>query len=339
MRAANRRPSRGLLAALLLIGALAGCGAPDAPPPGDPLPSWNDSESRRRIVAFVEAVSTPGSDDFVPEADRIATFDNDGCLWTEQPVYTQFLFAFDRIAELAPEHPEWRDEPAFRAVLDRDVEALAATGHEGILEVLAAAHVGMTTAEFDAIVRAWFAASEHPRLGRPYAGAVYQPMLELLAYLRSRGFRIYMVTGGGQDFVRPFAAEVYGIPPEQDVGSSIKTRYEVRDGKPVLVREPELFHFDDKEGKAIGIQRFIGRRPIAAFGNSDGDLQMLEWTTAGDGLRLGVIVHHTDGEREVAYDRDSKVGRLDKALDLAGPRGWVLVDMKEDWKTVFPTAE
>jgi hypothetical protein len=267
---------------------------------------------------------------------RIATFDNDGCLWAEQPAYFQLLFIIDRVKALAPEHPEWTAQQPFQAVLEGDMEALAVAGHHGLLELVMATHAGMTTEEFEAVVGDWLATARHPVTGKPYTEMVYQPMLELLDYLRAKGFKTFIVSGGGIEFMRPWTGQVYGIPPEQVVGSSIKTEYEVRDGVPVLVRLPELNFIDDKEGKPVGINAHIGRRPTMAFGNSDGDFQMLEWTTAGDGARLGVLIHHTDAEREWAYDRSSHIGRLDRGLDEAAARGWVVVDMKEDWKTVFP---
>ncbi|MEJ2515292.1 MAG: HAD family hydrolase [Gammaproteobacteria bacterium] len=300
-----------------------------------PLPSWKDGAARTAILAFVGAVTDPGSPDFVPAAERIAVFDNDGTLWSEQPAYFQLFFALDRIRALAPEHPEWKTTQPFKAALEGDMKTLAAGGHEAIIELVMASHAGNTTAEFEEIVADWLATAEHPRFQRPFTDLVFQPMLELLAYLRANGFHTWIVSGGGIEFIRPWSYEVYGIPPEQVVGSSIKTKFEIRDGEPVLVRLPEMNFIDDKEGKPVGIHEHIGRRPIAAFGNSDGDLQMLQWTTAGDGRRLGVIIHHTDGEREWAYDRESASGRLDKALDQADDQGWVVVDMKDDWSRVY----
>ena len=300
----------------------------------DPLPSWNDTAAKKAIIAFVEAVTKEGGPHFVPPEERIATFDNDGTLWTERPVYTQLFFIIDRIKALAPQHPEWKNQEPFKSVLAGNMKGLSAIGKKGFLELLAAIHTGVTTDEFTAIVTDWIESNEHPTLKRKYAEVAYQPMLELLAYLRANGFKTYIVTGASQEFVRPFAEKVYGIPPEQVIGSSVETRFEMRDGRPVLVREPKLFHFDKRQGKAIGIQKFVGRRPIAAFGNSDGDLQMLEWTTGGDGLRLGLIVHHTDGDREEAYDRG-----LDKALKEAKQKGWTVVDMRKDWKTIFPSGK
>jgi hypothetical protein len=302
----------------------------------DPLPSWNEGAARQSIVDFVARVTDPASADFVPEEERIATFDNDGTLWSEQPAYFQLLFAIDRVKALAPEHPEWAKKQPFKAVLDGDMEALAAAGEHGLIEIVAATHAGMTTAEFEAVASDWIATAKHPTTGRPYTEMVYQPMLELLDYLRANGFKTFIVSGGGIEFMRPWTEEVYGIPPEQVVGSSIKTKFEMHDGQPVLMRLPEIDFIDDKDGKPVGINSHIGRRPIAAFGNSDGDLQMLQWTAAGDGPSFCLYVHHTDAEREWAYDRDSHIGRLDKGLDEAGARGWTVVDMKNDWKVVFP---
>lgn len=304
----------------------------------DPLPSWNESPAKKAILDFVARTTQMGSLDFVPAAERIATFDNDGTLWVEQPVYTQFAFALDRVKALAPKHPEWRNQEPFQSILAGDMKAFEATGEKGPTEVMMATHAGMTTAEFEKIVRDWLATARHPRFHRLYTECVYQPMLELLAYLRGNGFRTYIVSGGGVEFIRPWAERVYGIPPEQVIGSSIKTRYEFRNGEPVLMRLPEVNFIDDKDGKPVGINEAIGRRPIAAFGNSDGDQQMLEWTAAGRGARLMLLVHHTDGIREYDYDRKSSVGRLDTALDEAIAKGWIVVDMKRDWKTVFPPA-
>ena len=301
-----------------------------------PLPSWNDSASKQAIIDFVERVTDENSPDFVPEAERIATFDNDGCLWSEQPVYFQLLFAFDRVKAMADDHPEWKTQQPFQAVLEDDMEGLAASGEKGLMELIAASHAGVTTEEFAEIVHEWTETARHPTTGMRYTEMVYQPMLEVLDYLRSNGFKTFIVSGGGIELMRVFSEEVYGIPPEQVVGSSIKTVYEVTDAGPVIKRLPEIDFIDDKEGKPIGIHKFIGRRPIASFGNSDGDFQMLEWTTAGDGARLGVLIHHTDDEREWAYDRESHIGQLNRGLDQAGDRGWVLVDMKNDWNAIYP---
>ncbi len=302
----------------------------------DPLPSWNDGPSKQAIVAFVAAVTEKGGADYVHPAKRIAVFDNDGTLWSEQPAYFQLLFAIDRIKALASQHPEWKMQQPFKAVLENDMEALAAAGEKGLIQLVMATHAGMTTVEFEQIVADWLATARHPKFKRPYTDLVFQPMLELLAYLRANGFKTFIVSGGGIEFMRPFTEKVYGIPPEQVIGSSIKTKFELRDGNPVLVRLPEIFFIDDKAGKPVGIQKFIGRRPIAAFGNSDGDLQMLQWAAAGSGKRLMLIVHHTDAEREWAYDRKSPIGHLDKALDEANARGWTVVDMKKDWEFIFP---
>lgn len=300
------------------------------------LPSWNEGDSRDAIVDFVQRVTTKDSADYVEPGDRIATFDNDGCLWAEQPVYFQLLFAVDRIKAMAPDNPDWEDQELFKSVLAGDTEALAKQGHKAIIELVARTHAGMSTDEFDAVVHDWLEIARHPTTGRRYTDMVYKPMLELLEYLRANGFTTFIVSGGGIDFLRVFAEEVYGIPSHQVVGSSLKTGYEVRDGVPTLVKQAELNFIDDKEGKPVGMHQHIGRRPIFAAGNSDGDFQMLEYVTAGDGPRFGLLVHHTDAEREWAYDRDSHVGRLDRGLDEARERGWLVVDMARDWATVFP---
>lgn len=302
----------------------------------DPLPSWNDGTVKQNIIAFVAAVTDQSGNNFVPAAERIAVFDNDGTLWTERPVYFQLLFAIDRVKRLADQHPEWKTRHPFKAVLDNDMQALAESGEKGLLELVMATHAGNTTEEFAAIVQDWLATARHPRFDRPYHELVFQPMLELLDYLRDNEFKTYIVSGGGIEFMRPWVESVYGIPPEQVVGSSIKTQFEIRNGKPVLVRLPEINFIDDKAGKPVGINQHIGRRPIAAFGNSDGDLQMLQWTAAGAGKRLMVLVHHTDEQREYAYDRESHIGKLDKALNQAGRDGWTVVDMKTDWKVIYP---
>jgi len=302
----------------------------------DPLPSWNDTAPKKALVAFVEKVTKPGSPDFVPVAERIATFDNDGTLWAEQPMYFQLLFALDRVKALASQHPEWKGEEPFSSLLRGDVKATLAGGEPAITRIVMATHAEMTTEEFHTIVSAWIDTARHPVTKRLYTEMVYQPMLELLAYLRANSFKTFIVSGGGIDFMRPWTEKVYGIPPEQVIGSTIKTKFEIRDGVPVLVRLPELDFIDDKQGKPIGIQQHIGRRPIAVFGNSDGDLEMFQWTTAGAGPRLAVIVHHTDAEREWAYDRESTIGPPDKALDQAKTKGWTVVDMKRDWRVIFP---
>jgi hypothetical protein len=302
----------------------------------EPLSSWNESGSKAAIIAFVAAVTRPGSEEFVPESERIAVFDNDGNLWSEKPVYFQLLFAMDRVRALVGEHPEWREQQPFKAVLENDMQALAESGEKGLLELVMASHAGMTTVEFAQIVEDWITTARHPETGKRYTDMVYQPMLELLDYLRANGFKTYIVSGGGIEFMRPWAQRVYGVPPEQVIGSSIKVEYEVTPDGPVLRRLPEIDFIDDKAGKPIGIHKFIGRVPLFASGNSDGDLQMLQWTTAGEGPRFGLVVHHTDAEREWAYDRDSHVGRLDKALDAAEASGWVVVDMQRDWRRVYP---
>jgi phosphoglycolate phosphatase-like HAD superfamily hydrolase len=302
----------------------------------DPLPSWNNGKARQSIVDFVEKVTKPGSPDFVPAAERIATFDNDGTLWAEQPMYFQFLFAFDRVKVLAPQHPEWKDKEPFASLLKGDLKGALAGGEKALMEIVGATHSGLTTEEFEKIVREWIATAKHPATKKPLTGMVYQPMLELLSYLRANGFKTFIVTGGGIEFMRVFAEQVYGIPPEQVIGSSGKLKFEMRDGKPVLVKLPAIDFIDDKDGKPIGIQTHIGRRPIAAFGNSDGDLQMLQWTAAGPGARLCLYVHHTDAAREFAYDRESHIGKLDKGLDEAATKGWTVVSMKDDWKTIYP---
>jgi phosphoglycolate phosphatase-like HAD superfamily hydrolase len=300
------------------------------------LPSWNDTASKRAIITFVERVTEPGSSYFVPEAERIATFDNDGTLWAEQPIYFQLAFALDRVKALAEQHPEWKDKEPFASLLKGDLKGALAGGEAAIFQIVTVTHSGMTTEEFENIVHDWITTAKHPQTGKRYTEMVYQPMLELLAYLRANGFKTFIVSGGGIDFMRVFAERVYGIPPEQVVGSSGKLDFELRDGKPILMKLPELNFNDDKAGKPVQIQMHIGRRPIAAFGNSDGDLQMLEWARGAGGVRFALIVHHTDAEREWAYDRNSSVGRLDKGLDAAQAEGWTVVDMKNDWKTIFP---
>ena len=302
----------------------------------DPLPSWNDGATKKSITDFVARVTTQASADFVPPDQRIATFDNDGTLWIEQPMYVQLAFILDRVKALAPQNPAWTTTQPYQAVLQGDMPALAASGEKGLVELMAATHAGMTTDEFHKIVSDWLASARDPKYKRPYTELIYQPMLELLTYLRANGFKTFIVSGGGIEFMRPWVEKTYGIPPEQVVGSSIKTRFQMRDGKPVLFRLPEINFIDDKTGKPIGINEHIGRRPIAAFGNSDGDLEMLQWTTLAGGVRFGLIVHHTDAEREYAYDRQSHFGKLDKALDAAAANQWTVVDMKRDWKRVFP---
>jgi len=302
----------------------------------NPLPSWNDGKAKQAIIAFVAQVTEPGSPDFVPPAERIAVFDNDGTLWPEQPMYFQVLFALDRVKALAPQHPEWKETEPFASLLKGDVKGALAGGKRAILDIIMTTHAGNTTEEFETIVKDWLAKARHPTTNRPYTDMVYQPMLEVLDYLRANGFKTFIVSGGGIEFMRPWVEDVYGVPPEQVIGSSIKVEYEMRDGEPVLVRLPELDFYDDKEGKPVAIHQQIGRRPLAAFGNSDGDLQMLQWTTAGKGPRFALYVHHTDAEREWAYDRESSFGRLDKGLEEARENGWTVVDMKEDWNLIYP---
>jgi hypothetical protein len=333
MRTPLRTLSSALLVVTLALVSVHGAAAAD-----DPLPSWNDGAAKRAIVDFVQHVTTPGGKDFVPESERLATFDNDGTLWAEQPIYFQLAFAFDRIKALAPQHPEWQEQEPFKSLLTGDLRGTLAGGEKALIQLLMVSHAGVTTVEFEEIVKDWLATAKHPRLNRPYTECVYQPMLELLVYLRANGFKTYIVSGGGVEFMRVWTEKVYGIPPEQVVGTTIKTKFEMRDGTPVLMRLPEVDFIDDKEGKPVGIHKFIGRRPILAFGNSDGDHQMLQWTAAGSGPRFMGLVHHTDAEREWAYDRTSHIGQLDKALDEALAKGWTVVSMKDDWKTIFPPA-
>jgi phosphoserine phosphatase len=326
-----RTPS--LLQPLLLLFVVSASALAQAQ--SDPLPSWNNTAPKQAIIAFVERVTKPGTPDFVPATDRIATFDNDGTLWSEQPMYVQLAFILYRVKLLAPQHPEWKTKQPFKGVLDGDVRAVAATGERGLIELITATHAGMTVEQFQKIVIDWLATATDPKFHKPYTENIFQPMVELLAYLRANGFKTYIVSGGGIEFMRPWVEKAYGIPPEQVIGSSIKTKFEVVDGKPDLVRLPEMNFIDDGPGKPVGINQYIGRRPIAAFGNSDGDLQMLEWTAAGAGPRFMLLVHHTDDVREYAYDRKSSFGKLDKALDEANAKGWTVVSMKDDWKTVF----
>jgi len=302
----------------------------------EPLPSWNDTESKKSIIAFVQKISKEGSPEFINATGRIAVFDNDGTLWAEQPMYFQLFFALDRVKALAPQHPEWKTKEPFASLLRGDVKSALAGGEHAILEIVMATHAGMTTEEFETIVKDWIATARHPKTKQPFTEMVYQPMLELLSYLRANDFKTFIVSGGGVEFMRPWVEKVYGIPPEQVVGSTIKTKFTMQNSQPVLVRLPEINFINDKEGKPVGINQYIGRRPIAAFGNSDGDLQMLQWTTAGDGARFALYVHHTDDRREWAYDRKSSIGRLDKGLDEAKAKGWTIVDMKKDWKAIFP---
>lgn len=316
---------------------LAGCvlwGLTDAAV-AQPLASWNDGPAKQAIVKFVADVTRQGTSTFVAPGDRIAVFDNDGTLWSEQPMYFQLMFVLDRIRAMAPQHPEWKDREPFKSVLAGDVRAALAGGENAVAEMVAVTHAGMTVDEFEAQVNDWLATARHPRFGRPYTDLVYQPMIELLAYLRENGFKTFIVSGGGVEFMRPWTQKVYGIPPEQVIGSQGKLALETRGGVPVLVKLPQVELVDDRAGKPIGIQKHIGRRPLAAFGNSDGDLEMLQWTAAAPGPRFVLIVRHTDGEREWAYDRTSSIGRLDKAWDEASARGWTIVDMRRDWKRVY----
>ena len=302
----------------------------------DPLPSWNDTASKRAIIDFVTKVTRQGSPDFVPVNDRIATFDNDGTLWGEQPVYVQLAFALERVKTLASQHPEWKQTQPFKGVLEGDMKAVAATGQKGLVDIIVVTHAGNTTEEFETIVRDWIGAARHPTTKRLYTEMVYQPMLEVLAYLRANGFKTFIVSGGGVEFMRPWTERVYGVPPEQVIGSRAKVKYERREGRPVLLRLPDVDFVDDRAGKPVGIHQAIGRRPIAAFGNSDGDFEMLEWTTSDRSPRLGLIVHHTDAAREWAYDRASHIGTLSRALDEAPTQGWTVVDMQRDWKVIYP---
>jgi len=302
----------------------------------DPLPSWNDTAPKQAILAFVEKVTKEGTNDFVPVPERIAVFDNDGTLWAEQPMYFQLFFALDRIKALAPQHPEWNEKEPFASLLKGDVKAALAGGEHALAQIVMATHAGLTTDEFEKAVTDWITTAKHPTTGKLFTEMVYQPMLELLDYLRANGFKTFIVSGGGIEFMRPWTERVYGIPPEQVVGSSGGLQYELRDGNPVLIKLPEIAHNDDKEGKPVGIQRHIGRRPIFAAGNSDGDLQMLQWTAANTRPSFCLYIHHTDAEREWAYDRDSHIGKLDKGLDEAKAKGWTITSMKDDWKVIYP---
>ena len=322
----------GLLLAGLCLAVPLGCTATD------PLPSWNEGSAKASILEFVHAVTDKNGKDYVEPADRVATFDNDGCLWVEYPMYTQLLFALDRVKELAPQHPEWKTQQPFKAVLEGDMKTVGDSGMKGLMEIVMATHAGMTDVEFEETVSTWLATHQQAKFKRPYTECVYQPQLELLAYLRANGFKTYIVSGGGIQFVRPWTERVYGIPPEQVVGSSVVTEFQIKEGKPVLVRMPKIGFIDDKAGKPVGIHEHIGRRPILAFGNSDADIQMIQYTMAGKGRRLGLFLHHTDADREYAYDRNSHVGKLDKALDAAKESNWIIVSMKDDWNTVLRPA-
>ena len=325
-----------LVVAVCITASAAPVPESQSPAVTDPLPSWNAGAAKAAIMDFVKAVTTASSPDFVPAPQRIATFDNDGTLWSEQPMYFQFLFTVDRIRAMAPNHPEWKAKEPYKSVLNGDMKGLEASGQKGMLELLATTHTGMTIEEFDVIVRSWLDTARHPVSKRRYDEMIYQPMLELLAYLRANGFKTFVVSGGGTEFMRPWVEKAYGIPPEQVVGSRGKLRYEVRNGRPAIVKLPELELVDDGAGKPVGIAQMIGRRPIAAFGNSDGDFQMLRYTITGPGRRLAVIIHHTDAAREWAYDRASHVGKLERGLDEAAERGWIVADMKQDWNAIYP---
>ena len=330
---------RTVLAAVLALGLFGGAAVEARAADADPLPSWNDGPTKQSILDFVAAVTKQGGPDYVAPAERIATFDNDGTLWIEQPIYTQFAFAVDRVKATSNQHPEWKTQEPFASILSGNLKGLAASGEKGMVEIVAATHSGMTTADFNKTVKEWLATAKHPRFKVLYTDLVYQPMIELLDYLRANGFKTFIVSGGGVEFMRAFADKTYGIPPEQVIGSSGVTEYQMWDASPVLIKMPKVLFVDDGAGKPEGIDHFIGRRPIFAFGNSDGDKEMLEWTSAGDGLRFMGIVHHTDAVREYAYDRDSSVGKLDKALDEGVAKGWTIADMKNDWKTIFPPAK
>jgi phosphoserine phosphatase len=302
----------------------------------DPLPSWNDGATKTAILEFVAAVTNEKGKDYVEPTERIAVFDHDGTLWVESPMYTQILFAFERVKKLAPQHPEWKTKQPFKALLAGDMKTVGASGAKGIMEILMATHSGMTAKEFEQEISNWLATAKHPKFDRLYSECIYQPQLELLAYLRANGFKNFIVSGGGIQFMRPISEKNYGIPPERVIGSSVVAEFQVKDGQPVLVRQPKLNFLNDKAGKPVGIYEHIGRRPLLAFGNSDSDMQMIEYTMAGEGRRLGLFVHHTDAKREYAYDRKSHVGTLDKVLDRATSLPWIIVDMKKDWKKVFP---
>ncbi|MEQ9380099.1 MAG: HAD family hydrolase [Pirellulales bacterium] len=307
-----------------------------APANSDPLPSWNDTAHEKAIISFVEKVTQEGSPDFVPVAERIAVFDNDGTLWVEQPMYTQLAFIIDRVKELAPEHPEWSHKEPYASLLSGNLAGAGAAGGKELMELAAVTESGMTCEEFESIVMDWLKTAKNPKFKRPYLECVYQPQLELLQYLRDNGFQTFIVSGGGIDFMRPWTLPTYGIPPYQVVGSTMKIEYAAQNGRAVVMRLPDIDFIDDKAGKPVGIQRHIGQRPILAFGNSDGDFEMLQYVTSGSGPRLGLILHHDDAKREAAYDRDSHFGRLDQALDKAPAYGWIVVSMKDDWESVFP---
>ncbi|AOS98143.1 haloacid dehalogenase-like hydrolase [Microbulbifer aggregans] len=318
---------------ILLLACIASPGLSRA---ADPLPSWNEGDTKQAIVSFVTKTTGEGSPDFVPAGQRIATFDNDGTLWAEKPIYFQLLYAIDKVKQMAPQHPEWKQKEPFASIIKGDTKKALEGGEPALMQLIAATHTGMTGEEFQDSVKQWLATARHPETNKPYTEMIYQPMLELLNYLRANGYKTFIVSGGGIDFLRAFAESTYGIPPEQVVGSSLKAKYEERDGKPVIVKLPEVNLIDDKAGKPVGIYQHIGRRPVFAAGNSDGDYEMLQWATAGEGPHFGLLVHHTDGKRAWAYDRKSHVGQLNKALDAAPKAGWTVVDMKDDWKVIFP---
>lgn len=301
----------------------------------DPLPSWNEGQTKKTIISFVETVTNESNPDYIKPADRIAVFDNDGTLWSEQPYYFQLQFALDRVKTLAPEHPEWKKNPVLQAVINDDIGKVLSFGEKGLLEIVALSHSGITTDEFSDAVLTWINTAKHPKTGKQYKEMVYQPMIEVLEYFRANGFKTYIVSGGGVDFMRPWTQEVYGVPAEQVVGSSMKVAFEIRDGKPLLVKLPEINFIDDKEGKPIGIHQYIGKKPVAAFGNSDGDLQMLQYTASNNLKSLCVYIHHTDSVREWAYDRNSHIGKLDAGLDEASAKNWTVADMKSDWKNIY----
>jgi hypothetical protein len=301
----------------------------------DPLPSWNDGPAKKAIKEFVRTTTEKGNAGFVPLADRIACFDNDGTLWAEQPMYFQFLFALDRVKAMAPQHPEWKTTQPFQALLQGDMKTVMEGGEKAAMEIVLATHSGMTTDEFDKEVKDWMATAKHPKTGKLYSEMTYQPMVELLSYLRANGYKTFIVSGGGVDFMRPWVEKAYGIPPYQVVGSSLKVKYDSLKVPPVLVKLPEINLIDDKSGKPVGIYQYIGKRPVFAAGNSDGDYEMLQWTCTSGGPHFGMIVHHTDATREWAYDRKSGIGHLEKGLDNAAKYGWLIVDMQKDWKQVF----
>lgn len=335
MRPTFRWP--GLLAIVALLGVLSAplrAAVPAVPATADPLPSWAEGATKQSIVDFVRGATTPGTD-FIPPPERVAVFDNDGTLWPEQPIYTQFQFILDRVREMAPRFPGWRTQQPFKAAIENDLHTLAASGGEGLLRLVMATSAGMTTEAFETLVQQWIGTTRDPRFKRRYTELAYQPMIELLSYLRAAGFKTWIVSGGGSDFIRPWSEPVYGVPPEQVIGSSLKLKLESFEHGPALVRLPEIGFIDDRSNKPVAIHEHIGRRPVLAVGNSDGDLAMLEWTRSGPGKRMAMLVHHTDARREWAYDRGSKVGQLDHALDAARKKGWPIIDMRSDWKRIF----